>query len=101
MPQSNDQGHFHLPIKIYTAPTIQGKIPSGSSQISGMENMEEAKLLEIVLKAGALPAPVDIIEERTVGPSLGQDSINQGFFSTIAGFLFVALFMIIYYKKSG
>lgn len=86
---------------IYTAPTIQGKIPSGRSQISGMENMEEAKLLEIVLKAGALPAPVDIIEERTVGPSLGQDSINQGFSSTIAGFLLVALFMIIYYRLSG
>ena len=86
---------------VYTAPNILGKIPSGNSQISGMENLEEAKLIEIVLKAGALPAPVDIIEERTVGPSLGQDSINQGFTSTIAGFLLVAIFMIAYYRKTG
>jgi len=86
---------------IYSAPTIQGKIPSGRSQISGMEDMNEAKLLEIVLKAGALPAPVDIIEERTVGPSLGQDSIAQGFNSTLLGFFLVAVFMIFYYKKTG
>ncbi len=86
---------------IYTAPTIQGKIPGGSSRITGMGDMNEAKLLQIVLKAGALPAPVDIIEERTVGPSLGQDSINKGFNSTMIGFFLVALFMIFYYKKSG
>ena len=86
---------------IYTAPTIQGKIPGGSSIITGMGDMNEAKLLQIVLKAGALPAPVDIIEERTVGPSLGQDSINKGFNSTMIGFFLVALFMIFYYKKSG
>jgi preprotein translocase subunit SecD len=86
---------------VYTAPTIQGKIPGGSSRITGMADMNEAKLLQIVLKAGALPAPVDIIEERTVGPSLGQDSINKGFNSTMIGFFFVALFMIFYYKKSG
>ncbi len=86
---------------VYTAPVIQGKIPSGNSQITGMEDLEEAKLVSIVLKAGALPAPIDIIEERTVGPSLGQDSISQGFNSTIIGFLIVALFMIVYYKLSG
>lgn len=85
----------------YSAPTIQGKIPSGSSQISGIPNLDEAKLLEIVLKAGALPAPIDIIEERTVGPSLGQDSISQGFNSMWLGYLMVAIFMIIYYKKAG
>jgi protein-export membrane protein SecD len=66
-----------------------------------MGDMNEAKLLQIVLKAGALPAPVDIIEERTVGPSLGQDSINKGFNSTMIGLFIVALFMIFYYKKSG
>jgi SecD/SecF fusion protein len=66
-----------------------------------MEDLNEAKVLEIVLKAGALPAPVEIIEERTVGPSLGQDSINQGFNSTFIGFLLVAIFMIVYYKKAG
>jgi len=86
---------------VYTAPNIIGKIPSGSSQITGMGDLEEAKLIEIVLKAGALPAPVDIIEERTVGPSLGQDSISQGFNSTFIGFILVAIFMLIYYKKAG
>jgi len=86
---------------VYTAPTIQGKIPSGRSQITGIGNMDEAKLLEIVLKAGALPAPVNIMEERTVGPSLGQDSINEGFIATVLGFILVALFMIFYYKTSG
>ena len=80
---------------------LYGKIPSGSSQITGMADLEEAKLIEIVLKAGALPAPVDIIEERTVGPSLGQDSINQGFNSTLIGFILVAIFMLIYYKLAG
>ncbi|MBM4170763.1 MAG: protein translocase subunit SecD [Ignavibacteria bacterium] len=86
---------------IYSAPTIQSKIPTGSSQISGIPNLDEAKLLEIVLKAGALPAPIDIIEERTVGPSLGQDSISQGFNSAWIGYLFVALFMAFYYRKAG
>ena len=86
---------------VYTAPVIQNKIPNGNSQISGSKDMDEAKLLEIVLKAGALPAPIDIIEERTVGPSLGQDSISQGFNSALIGFIIVAVFMIFYYKKAG
>ena len=86
---------------VYTAPVIRGKIPTGNTQIEGMEDLEEAKLLEIILKAGALPAPVDIIEERTVGPSLGQDSINQGLTSTVAGLLLVIIFMVFYYKKAG
>ena len=86
---------------VYSAPVIQSKIPSGSSQITGSANMEEAKLLEIVLKAGALPAPIDVLEQRTVGPSLGQDSISQGFNSSVLGFVFIALFMAFYYKKGG
>lgn len=86
---------------VYTAPRINGKIPSGNSQIEGMADLEEAKLIEIVLKAGALPAPVDILEERTVGPSLGQDSISQGFSSTFIGFILVAIFMLVYYKLAG
>ncbi len=86
---------------VYSAPVIQSKIPSGRSQISGIGNMDEARLLEIVLKAGALPAPVDIIEERTVGPSLGEDSISKGFNSTIIGFFIVAVFMILYYRRAG
>jgi len=86
---------------VYTAPVIRGKIPTGNTQIEGMADLEEAKLLEIILKAGALPAPVDIIEERTVGPSLGQDSIKQGLTSTVAGLSLVIIFMIFYYKKAG
>ncbi len=86
---------------VYSAPTIQNKIAGGRSQISGIQDMDEAKLLEIVLKAGALPAPIDIIEERTVGPSLGQDSISKGFNSTIVGFIIVAIFMLLYYRKAG
>lgn len=87
--------------KVYTAPTIINKIPNGSSRITGSANMEEAKLLEIVLKAGALPAPVDIIAESAVGPSLGQDSISQGFNSGWIGYLVIAIFMIFYYKTAG
>jgi SecD/SecF fusion protein len=86
---------------VYSAPTVINKIPSGNSQITGMPNMDEAKLIEIVLKAGALPAPVNIIEERTVGPSLGEDSISKGFRSAIIGFTMVGLFMLIIYARVG
>ena len=86
---------------IFSAPVVKGKIPGGRSQIEGMADLNEAKLLEIVLKAGALPAPVDIIEERSVGPSLGEDSINRGVLSVGLGYIVVALFMIIYYKRAG
>ena len=86
---------------VYSAPVIRGKIPGGRSQIEGSADLEEAQLLAIVLKAGALPAPVDIIEERTVGPSLGQDSINSGFLSVIIGYILVGFFMILYYKRAG
>lgn len=87
--------------KVFSAPVVRGKIPGGRSQIEGMENLDEAKLLEIVLKAGALPAPVDVIEERIVGPSLGEDSVQGGLNSAIFGYLAVAIFMIIYYRQSG
>ncbi|HKB87825.1 MAG TPA: protein translocase subunit SecD [Ignavibacteriaceae bacterium] len=86
---------------VYSAPNVKSKITGGRSQIEGVGNLDEAKLLEIVLKAGALPAPVDIIEERTVGPSLGQDSISKGFNSALIGYIIVGLFMIIYYQRSG
>jgi len=86
---------------IFSAPVVRGKIPGGRSQIEGMADLNEAKLLEIVLKAGALPAPVDIIEERTVGPSLGEDSINKGLTSVMLGYVIVGIFMILYYRKSG
>ena len=86
---------------VFSAPSVRNKITGGRSQIEGMADMEEAKLLEIVLKAGALPAPVDIIEERTVGPSLGEDSINKGFSSVVIGYILVGIFMIIYYLRAG
>jgi preprotein translocase subunit SecD len=86
---------------VYSAPVVRQKITGGNSQIEGMANMDEARLLEIVLKAGALPAPVEIIEERTVGPSLGEDSIQKGMWSFIIGVGAVLLFMVFYYKTSG
>ena len=86
---------------VFSAPVVRNKITGGRSQIEGMANMEEAKLLEIVLKAGALPAPVEILEERTVGPSLGEDSIIKGFRSVVLGYILVVLFMIFYYQRAG
>jgi SecD/SecF fusion protein len=87
--------------RVYSAPTVQNRIPNGSSQISGMGGVEEAKLLSIVLKAGALKAPVRIIEERIVGPSLGEDSISRGLTSTAISFAFIILFMLMYYAIGG
>ncbi len=86
---------------VYSAPVVRSKITGGSSQIEGMANIQEAKLLEIVLKAGALPAPLAIIEERTVGPSLGEDSIQKGLYSSIIALILVAIFMIVYYRFAG
>ena len=83
------------------APVIRTKISDGQTQVEGFANMNEAKDIAIVLRAGALPAPVNIIEERTVGPSLGQDSIDQGTTSIIVGLLLVLAFMIFYYKGAG
>lgn len=85
----------------FSAPVVRSKIVGGSSQIEGMESVEEAKLLEIVLKAGALPAPVQIIQQTTVGPSLGEDSIRTGISASLAAFILTVLFMIIYYKTGG
>lgn len=87
--------------QIYSAPVVQNKIIGGNSQITGMSDAEEAKLLKIVLKAGALKAPVQIIEERVVGPSLGEDSINSGLTSFLIAILLVVLFMALYYNVGG
>ena len=87
--------------KVYSAPTIQEKIPGGSARITGSFNTQEAHDLAIVLRAGSLPAPVKIIEERTVGPSLGHDSITKGLYSMVVGGIFVLLFMLVYYKGAG
>ncbi|MEJ5366194.1 MAG: protein translocase subunit SecD [Desulfosoma sp.] len=86
---------------VYSAPVIQEKISGGRASITGSFTMEEARDLAIVLRAGALPAPVVILEERTVGPSLGADSIRKGFLSMVVGSVAVVLFMIIYYRFSG
>jgi preprotein translocase subunit SecD len=86
---------------VHSAPVIQEKISGGQAQITGNFTLEEARDLAIVLRAGALPAPFNILEERTVGPSLGSDSIKQGILATIIGSLLVILFMIVYYRLSG
>ncbi|HUI64272.1 MAG TPA: protein translocase subunit SecD [Bacteroidota bacterium] len=86
---------------VFSAPVVQQKIIGGNSEISGMENLEEARLLEIVLKAGALPAPVDIIEQRSVGPSLGEDSIRAGILSSVLATGLTVIFMAVYYRKGG
>ncbi len=86
---------------VYMAPTIQVKIMNGQSQITGMASEEEAKDLAIVLRAGALPAKVEIIEDRTVGPSLGRDSIEQGRVAALISMAVVALFMLASYRFVG
>jgi preprotein translocase subunit SecD len=86
---------------VYSAPVIQERIAGGRAQITGRFTTDEANELAIVLRAGALPAPVKIIEERTVGPSLGQDSIRMGIISVLISAGLVVLFMIFYYRVAG
>ena len=87
--------------KVHMAPNIREKIAGGGTLIEGFANIDEAKDIAIVLRAGALPAPVDIIEERVVGPSLGADSVRRGTQSVIIGLILVLVFMLIYYRVSG
>jgi SecD/SecF fusion protein len=86
---------------IFSAPVVQGKITGGRSRITGMDSPNEARLLEIVLKAGALPAPVSTIEQRSIGPSLGEDSIRAGLTSIMIAFILTVLFMVVYYHSAG
>jgi protein-export membrane protein SecD len=86
---------------VYVAPVIQDRIRGGEAQITGGFTLEECNDIVIVLKAGNLPAPVSIGEERTVGPSLGSDSIRQGTQAGLIGLALVVVFMLIYYKLSG
>jgi preprotein translocase subunit SecD len=86
--------------KVISVATIQG-VFSKRFQTTGLDSPQEARNLSLLLRAGALAAPVDIVEERTVGPSLGQDNINKGFLSFIVGFVLVVLFMAVYYKLFG
>jgi preprotein translocase subunit SecD len=87
--------------RVYSAPVIKERIGGGRASITGSFDIKEARDLAIVLRAGALPAPVEIVEERTVGPSLGRDSIRQGITSFIVGSSLVVIFMIAYYKGAG
>ncbi|MDY6863455.1 MAG: protein translocase subunit SecD [Thermodesulfobacteriota bacterium] len=101
---SNNVGK-HLAIildnTVYSAPEIRERISGGRAQITGRFTTEEAHDLAIILRSGSLPAPVKILENRTVGPSLGHDSINAGFLSMVIGGILVIIFMVVYYKLSG
>ncbi|OWT61854.1 protein translocase subunit SecD [Candidimonas nitroreducens] len=87
--------------EVVTAPVIRSEIPGGQVQITGSMGPQEAADTALLLRAGALAAPMHIIEERTIGPSLGADNIRKGFDSTLYGFLGIAIFIILYYKLFG
>jgi len=87
--------------EVITAPVIRSEIPGGRVQISGRMTTTEARDVALLLRAGALAAPMEIVEERTVGPSLGADNIKRGFDSTLIGFTLIALFMMAYYLFFG
>ena len=87
--------------KCYSAPVIQDKIPGGRAQITGSFTQDEARDLAIVLRAGALPAPVSVLEQRTVGPTLGQESIDSGMMATLIAAAAIIVFMAVYYGVAG
>ncbi len=97
----NKQIAIVLDERVYSAPVVRNKITGGRSVIEGVGDIEEANLMEIVLKAGALKAPVQIIQERVVGPSLGEDSIESGVRSSIIAVFLVIIFMAFYYMRGG
>lgn len=86
---------------VYSAPVIRSAITGGQASITGGFSTEEARRLKIVLKAGALPAPLEVLEERTVGPTLGFESVKKGLIAMAIGFVGISLFMVFYYAKSG
>lgn len=86
---------------VYSYPNVETKISNGRSSITGLESQQEAEDLVNILMSGALPAPMDIIEERTVGATLGEASIQSGFYSVVIGLFLVAVFMIVYYRNGG
>ena len=86
---------------LYSAPFIRTAIPGGQAVIEGSFTLEEARDLALVLRAGALPAPLRVLEERSVDPTLGVDSIESGWRAALLGFVAVAIFMIIYYRFAG
>ncbi|MDD3530503.1 MAG: protein translocase subunit SecD, partial [Gallionellaceae bacterium] len=87
--------------EVVTAPVIREEIGGGRVQITGMDSVEESRDVALLLRAGALAAPMEIVEERTVGPSLGADNIERGFNSTLIGFALIAAFMLFYYRAFG
>ena len=87
--------------KVHMAPNIREKISGGGTLIEGFANIDEAKDIAIVLRAGALPAPVEIIEERVVGPSLGAESVKRGTQSVLIGLTVVLIFILFYYRTAG
>lgn len=91
----------HGKSQVVTAPVIRSQIGGGQVQISGAMSVQDANDVSLLLRSGSLAAPMNIIEERTVGPSLGQENINKGFHSVLWGFIAIALFMCIYYMAFG
>jgi preprotein translocase subunit SecD len=87
--------------EVITAPVIQEEIGGGRVQITGMANVQEATDISLLLRAGALAAPMDIIEERTVGPSMGEENIKRGVHSTLWGFAAISVMMVLYYLVFG
>ena len=87
--------------QVFFDPTIQSKIPNGKTQITGFDNMQEAKEIASVLKAGELPAPINAVQTNFIGPSLGEESIKSGSNAMVLGMILVFIFMIVYYKGSG
>ena len=87
--------------QVVTAPVIRSEIPGGQVQITGSMTAQEAADIALLLRAGSLAAPMEIIEERTIGPSLGADNIAKGFYSTLYGFIAIAVFIIVYYRLFG
>jgi SecD/SecF fusion protein len=86
---------------VYSAPVIQGRIPNGHASITGIGDMAEAKQLSVTLRAGSLPAPMQIAELRSVGPTLGEDNIRKGMLAALVALGLVAAFMAFYYKGAG
>ncbi|MFA5597244.1 MAG: protein translocase subunit SecD [Pusillimonas sp.] len=87
--------------QVVTAPVIRSEIPGGQVQITGSMSAQEAADVALLLRAGSLAAPMNIIEERTIGPSLGAENIKMGFYSTLYGFIALALFIMVYYRLFG
>ncbi|MFB6278604.1 MAG: protein translocase subunit SecD [Salinibacter sp.] len=86
---------------VYSNPVIRGRIPGGRTEITGLESRQEAQDIVTVLQSGRLQTDLNIVSERTVGPSLGEESTRAGFISVVSGFLLVVLFMIMYYRTAG